>query len=97
MRNDLDGARRYADTTATIASRLLHFLENHDEPRAAALFTPAQQAEFAAYIDFLPGPCLWHDGQFEGYRKKLPVHICRGPDEPTDEEIFTLYRQLLCK
>ena len=97
VRNDLDGARRYADTTATIASRLLHFLENHDEPRAAALFTPAQQAEFAAYIDFLPGPCLWHDGQFEGYRKKLPVHICRGPDEPTDEEIFTLYRQLLCK
>src|SRR4029453_3221721 len=49
-------------------NKLARFLENHDEPRAAATFAPdVHQA--AAIITFLaPGLRFFHQGQFEGRR-----------------------------
>src|SRR5947209_6585810 len=50
-------------------NKLARFLENHDEPRAAAVFSPVVE-EAAAVIPFLtPGLRLFHQGQFEGRRK----------------------------
>lgn len=88
-------AQHYEQSMADISGHLIHFLENHDEPRAASVFTHAQQAEYAAYIMTVPGPCLWHDGQFEGYHKRLPVHIRRGPKESVNGEILAIYTELL--
>ena len=46
--------------------KLARFLENHDEPRAAATFAP-EVHEAAAVITFLsPGLRFFHQGQFEG-------------------------------
>ena len=46
--------------------KLARFLENHDEPRAAATFPPGMH-EAAAIITFLsPGLRFFHQGQFEG-------------------------------
>ena len=51
--------------------RLARFLENHDEPRAAATFAPdVHQA--AAVITYLhPGLRFFHQGQFKGGRTDL--------------------------
>jgi glycosidase len=75
--------------------RLARFLENHDEPRAAAEF-PAPQHRAAAIVSFLsPGLRFFHQGQFEGARIRVPVHLCRGPAEPADPEISRFYEKLL--
>jgi glycosidase len=75
--------------------KLARFLENHDEPRAAAEFAwPQHQA--AAIVTFLsPGLRFFHQGQFEGNRVRVPTHLCRGPFEPTDPEIAAFYAKLL--
>src|SRR5437899_3454375 len=50
---------------------MARFLENHDEPRAAAAFAPGMH-EAAAVITFLsPGLRFLHQGQFEGQWRLL--------------------------
>ena len=67
--------------------KLARFLENHDEPRAAATFTP-EVHKAAAVITFLsPGLRFFHQGQFEGRRKRISPHLVRAPLEPPDEEL----------
>ena len=59
-------------------SKLARFLENHDEPRAAATFAPGMH-EAAAVITFLsPGLRFFHQGQFEGRRKRISPHLVRA-------------------
>src|SRR4051794_18575598 len=71
------------------------FLENHDEPRAAAAFQGAMH-EAAAVLTFLgPGLRFFHQGQFEGYKERIPVHVSRGPEEPISSEIGQFYGKLL--
>jgi glycosidase len=75
--------------------RLARFLENHDEPRAAATFPPGIH-EAAAVITFLsPGLRFFHQGQMEGYKKRISPHLGRGPDEPTDDSLRQFYQRLL--
>ena len=59
--------------------KLARFLENHDEPRAAATFNPdIHQA--AAIVTFLsPGLRFFHQGQFEGRKKRISPHLVRAP------------------
>jgi len=75
--------------------RLARFLENHDEPRAAATF-PAGVHEAAAVVTFLtPGLRFFHQGQLEGHRVRISPHLNRGPDEPTDPALAAFYDRLL--
>ncbi len=75
--------------------KLARFLENHDEPRAAAEF-PWPRHRAAAAITYLsPGLRFFHQGQFEGARVRVPVHLCRGPVEPPNQEIVAFYDALL--
>jgi glycosidase len=58
-------------------NKLVRFLENHDEPRAAETFPP-EVHEAAAVITYLsPGLRFFHQGQFEGRRKRISPHLCR--------------------
>src|SRR2546427_72644 len=60
-------------------NKMARFLENHDEPRAAAAFAPSMH-EAAAIITFLsPGLRVFHQGQFEGRRKRISPHLVRAP------------------
>jgi hypothetical protein len=43
----------------------------------------------------LPGARLFHEGQFEGRKVRLPVFLGRRPDEPPDEELRAFYKKLL--
>jgi hypothetical protein len=75
--------------------KLARFLENHDEPRAAATFDRVQH-EAAAVITFLsPGLRFFHDGQFEGRRKRISPHLVRAPQEPQDSTLARFYERLL--
>jgi hypothetical protein len=75
--------------------RLVRFLENHDEPRAAATMPREKERAAAVMIATLPGATLWHEGQFEGRRVRPPVFLARRPDEPADGELRGFHRQLL--
>jgi hypothetical protein len=75
--------------------KLARFLENHDEPRAATEFPWPRQAA-AAIVTFLsPGLRFFHEGQLEGARIRVPVHLCRGPIELADREVAGFYSSLL--
>ena len=75
--------------------RLARFLENHDEPRAAATFAPGMH-EAAALVTYLsPGLRFFHQGQFEGRRKRISPHLVRAPAEPVNETLRGFYQDLL--
>src|SRR6201987_3669321 len=76
-------------------NKLARFLENHDEPRVAATFSP-EVHEAAAVITFLsPGLRFFHQGQFEGCWNLISPHLVRAPVEPTDEALQRFYKRLL--
>jgi hypothetical protein len=71
------------------------FLENHDEPRAASTF-PLEVHEAAAVLTFLsPGMRFFHQGQFQGRRKRISPHLVRGPEELIDQRLEKFYDRLL--
>lgn len=75
--------------------RLVRFIENHDEPRAAATFPPEKERAVAVTTTTLPGAVLLHEGQLEGRKVRLPVFLGRRPDEPTDKDLRAFYQDLL--
>src|SRR4029453_3923078 len=59
--------------------------------RAAATFSH-EVHEAAAIITFLsPGLRFFYQGQFEGRRKRISPHLCRGPSEPIDSRRGDFY------
>ena len=75
--------------------KMARFLENHDEPRAAATFD-SKMHKAAAVITFLSqGLRFFHQGQFEGRKKRISPHLVRAPQEPVDEELKKIYDELL--
>jgi hypothetical protein len=75
--------------------KLARFLENHDEPRAAATFAPDQHAAAAVLTFLSPGLRFFHQGQFEGRLKRISPHLGRGPDEPVNLTVRPFYERLL--
>jgi hypothetical protein len=76
-------------------NRLVRFLENHDEPRAAAVFSPGAHHAAAVVTCLSPGLRFFHQGQLEGRKKRISPHLCRGPVEPADAELERFYERLL--
>jgi hypothetical protein len=72
-----------------------HFLENHDEPRVAALLSTAEHLAAALLVLGLPGMSLLHEGQLEGASIQLPVQLVRRLAEPRRPEIEAIYERLL--
>jgi len=71
------------------------FLENHDEPRAAATFPPGVHEAAAVVTFFTPGLRFFHEGQFEGRQNFLSVHVDRAAAEPVNDELQQFYARLL--
>ena len=76
-------------------SKLVRFVENHDEVRAAAAFGEQRSLAAAAIALTLPGARLFHNGQQYGNRIKFPVELCRAPIEPVNTDIQNFYQQFL--
>lgn len=75
--------------------KLAHFLENHDEPRAAAAFARQVHAAAAVLTYLSPGLRFFHQGQFEGRRKRISPHLVRAPEEDVDSAVEDFYARLL--
>ena len=75
--------------------KLARFLENHDEPRAAATFSPDIHKAAAVIVFLSPGLRFFHEGQFEGRRKRISPHLVRRPREPVDLGMHAFYERLL--
>jgi glycosidase len=75
--------------------KLARFLENHDEPRAAAAFAPDVHPAAAVLTYLSPGLRFFHQGQFEGRRTRISPHLVRGPDEAVDAALERFYGRLL--
>jgi hypothetical protein len=75
--------------------KLARFLENHDEPRAAATFSPEHHRAAAVLTYLSPGLRFVHQGQLEGRRKRISPHLGRGPAEPVDGALCAFYERLL--
>jgi hypothetical protein len=72
-----------------------HFLENHDEPRIAAVLPLEEHRAAALLIAGLPGMRFLHEGQLQGARLRIPVQLGRRPIEPIQPEIAQTYQLLL--
>jgi glycosidase len=90
-----EGVRLHLHADLGYQERLVRFIENHDEPRAAATFTPEQARAAAVTFATLPGARLFHEGQLVGHRVRLPVFLGRRPAEADDPEVTAFYRALL--
>jgi glycosidase len=75
--------------------KLVRFIENHDEARAAAIFPGGKGEAAAVTMLTLPGAKLLHDGQCEGRQVKLPVQLGRRPAETANARRLDFYRRLL--
>ena len=73
----------------------VRFLENHDEPRAAAAFSFAMHRAAAVVTFFTPGLRFIHEGELEGRRVRVPMQVSRRPVEAPDRAIQQLYKHLL--
>ncbi len=79
----------------TYQQKLLRFIENHDEPRAAAAFPQGKSRVLAVAASTLPGAKLFHEGQREGRKNKQSLFLSRRPEEPVDRDLEGFYRTLL--
>jgi glycosidase len=92
---DAAGIRGHLHADPEFMRRSARFLENHDEPRAAATFPPGVH-EAAAVITFLvPGLRFLHEGQLEGRTVRVSMHLKRRPDEAADLALANFYERLL--
>lgn len=79
--------------------KLVRFLENHDEERAADTWKDKMQNLASAVISFtIPGMHFIHDGQQEGRYKRISMHVnCRDKieNDVRDKGVAPLYTKLI--
>ncbi|MFY9829371.1 MAG: alpha-amylase family glycosyl hydrolase [Rhodoplanes sp.] len=95
VHDNAESVRAHLTAGLDYQDRLVRFIENHDEPRAAAAFPGQKEYAAAVVVASAPGAKLIYDGQIEGRKVKLPVFLARRPPEPPDDELAAFYRSLL--
>lgn len=93
-RSDVKGLYNHLNADLSFQEKLVRFIENHDEERAALSMDGFQKV--AAMITLTSmGMRLIHDGQMEGRKIKLPVQLVNRTQEPVNHEIKHFYDKLL--
>ena len=92
---DGESVRQHLLADRSYQEKMVRFIENHDEPRAAAAFSSGKGRAAAAAILTLPGAKLLHEGQLEGRKARLPVFLARRPAEPAVDDLVAFYNRLL--
>ena len=95
FREDANSIRDHLKADWAYQSKLIRFIENHDELRAIEKFGEDKSKAAALVTLTLPGGCLIYEGQNYGHRIKLPVQLGRNPLEETDKEISDYYQKLM--
>lgn len=79
--------RQHLIDSAAVQDRLIRFLENHDEPRVAAILGQPKVLAALVILMTLPGIRLIHEGQLDGKKIKMPLHVARSPSEQIDPAV----------
>lgn len=96
LKNDgAESVRFHLTAELAYQDKLVRFLENHDEPCAAATFSGPRHRAAALVTATLPGARLFQEGQLEGRRVQVPIFLARRPAEPVDIELSCFYKDLL--
>lgn len=90
-----ESVRQHLLADLSYQQKLVRFIENHDEPRAAATFPDGKGCAAALAILTLPGAKLLHEGQIEGLKVRLPVFLARRMEEPINNGLVAFYSRLL--
>lgn len=93
--DNANAVRGHVSGDLAYQEKLVRFIENHDEPRAAATFSPPKERAAAVVMATLPGAKLYYDKQFQGWKTRLPVFLARANVEPNDAKLEAFYRTLL--
>ena len=94
-KNDNRGVHQHLQGDKNFEERCARFIENHDEPRAAAAFGPGRARSAAVATFFCPGLKLFYEGQLEGRKVRPPVQLGRRPHETEDIETAIFYEKIL--
>jgi len=96
LREGAGSVRDHLRAEEEYQKRSLRFIENHDEQRAAvSLSSEPWHFAAAAVISTIPGMVMFHEGEFEGRRVKLPVQLTRRPAETPAPRTSAFYARLL--
>lgn len=92
---DAENVRLHLQADLSYQQKMVRFIENHDEPRAAVTFPDRKEYAAALVILTLPGARLLHEGQIEGFKVRLPIFLARRPTEPVNHDLVSFYSRLL--
>jgi hypothetical protein len=93
--SNAESIRQHLLADLSYQERLVRFIENHDEPRAAATFSGGKARAAAVAFLTIPGAKLLHEGQAQGFKVRLPVFLGRRPLEQVDQDLLMFYERLL--
>jgi hypothetical protein len=85
----------HLQANAAFQSKLVRFLENHDEARSAVVFGNVRLPAVGVLMATLPGMRLYHQGQLAGKRIRIPVQLCRVQEESPDDTTAAFYDRIL--
>lgn len=89
------GIYLHLQADAGFQNRLVRFIENHDEKRSAEIFGMEKLEAPATLFATLPGMKLYHHGQMEGKRIRVPVQLRRVINEDPDTDTSRMYEKIL--
>lgn len=92
---DAEAVRDHLLADDDFQRRCARFLENHDEQRAAAVFEPTMHEAAAVLTYTVPGMRFFHEGQFDGRRKRMNLHLARKAEEFPAPLVRDFYLRLL--
>lgn len=84
----------YIKNVFSFQRKRLLFIENHDEPRSAHIFTTEKLKSVATLIYTLPSMKLIYDGQLEGRKFHHAIQLKRLYQEVTNNELKNFYKLL---
>ncbi len=92
---DTAGLRTLPGRSERYLERSAHFVENHDEDPAVTAFPPERWELATGLSALLPGLRLFHEGQFDGRRVRLPVQLGRPANATPDPDRVARLDRLL--
>jgi glycosidase len=95
MGYNIKGIKDHLTADFDYQKKLVRFIENHDEPRAAKKLDDEMSKAAAVLILTLPGMGLIHEGQMKGYNIRIPIQLKRRKEEEKNKELFEFYQKIL--
>jgi glycosidase len=94
VQGDIAGVKAHLTAEWEFASKLVRFIENHDEARAAEAFGANNKAASLLTLT-LTGLRLVHQGQCEGLRRRPSLFLLCRVKEERDSDVEAFYDRLL--